>query len=151
MLVIGIVVGLCLGGVGAWLHARVIVGIPEAHRRVRPLGFWVLFTATVLASIGLAVARQRLAFPEDAIIQVPLWTIGFELVASALWVTLVWYVCIGIPRGLEAVHSDPNPGGPDHGRKLGVALGVITTITVVSLSSSTYIWSTGECSLSPAP
>ncbi|MEE2971751.1 MAG: hypothetical protein VX672_01375 [Planctomycetota bacterium] len=146
MLVIGILVGLCLGGLWAWLHARVIVSIPEADRRVRPRRFWVLFTATVLASIGLAVSRQQVALPEDAILKVSPWTIGLELVASVLWVVLVWYVCLGIPRGLEAAHSDPNSGigGPDHGRKVGVALGVITTITVVvSLSSSTYIWSIG--------
>ena len=145
-LAIGILVGLCLGGLWAWLHARVIVSIPEADRRVRPRRFWVLFVATVLASIGLAVSRQQAAFAEDGILEVSVWTIGLELAASALWLALVWYVCLGIPRGLGAADSDPSSGvgGPDHGRRIGVAIGVITTITVVvSLSSSAYIWSVG--------
>ena len=145
MLVIGILVGVGLGGVWAWLHARVVVAIPEADRRVRTRRFWGLYTATVLVSIGLAVSRHQAAYYEDAIIRVSLWTVGLELFASALWLTLVWYVCVGIPRGLAAMHSASNPGGDlDHGRKTGVAVGVITTITVViSLSSSTYIWSVG--------
>ena len=102
MLVIGILVGVGLGGVWAWLHARVVVAIPEADRRVRPRRFWGLYTATVLVSIGLAVSRHQAVYSEDAIIRVSLWTVGLELFASALWVTLVWYVCLGIPRGLAS-------------------------------------------------
>ena len=84
--------------------------------------------------------------------RVALWTIALELLASAFWITLVWYVCRGIPIGLAAMHRESNPEGPplDHGRNIGVAVGVLTTIAAAaSLSTSLYVWSVGACRRSP--
>lgn len=145
-LVVGILIGGVLGGVWAWLHSRVVVAIPQAHRRVHPRTFWMLFAATALASVALAIFRQQFQPPQDGVMRVALWTIALELLASAFWITLVWYVCRGIPTGLAAMHRESNPEGPllDHGRNIGVAVGVLTTIAAAaSLSTSLYVWSVG--------